>query len=114
MIVLAIITYALPQLTGRKLWKNKTGLLAFWLSNIGMIGMTGAFAVAGIAQVYLERKMGMDFMQVQKEIQVHFLGLVLAASLFGAGIILFIYNFIKFGLPSDEMIGNTTLTDNAV
>jgi hypothetical protein len=26
-----------------------------------MIGMTGAFAVAGIAQVYLERKSGMEF-----------------------------------------------------
>lgn len=113
MIVLAIITYAMPQLTGRKLWNNKTGLLAFWLSNIGMLGMTGAFAVAGIAQVYLERKLGMDFMQVQKEIQVHFLGLVLAATLFGSGVVLFIYNFIKFGLPSNEMIGNTTLTDNA-
>jgi nitric oxide reductase subunit B len=49
-----------------------TSLLAFWISNIGMLGMTGAFAVAGIAQVYLERKFGMDFMVVQREIEVHF------------------------------------------
>lgn len=104
MIVLAIISYALPLLTGRKLWNNMTSLLAFWISNIGMLGMTGAFAVAGIAQVYLERKLGMDFMVVQKEIEVHFIGLLLAATLFTIGIILYIYNFIKFGIPSDEVL----------
>ena len=50
--------------------------------------MTGAFAVAGMAQVYLERRMGMDFLAVQKEIEVHFFGLVLAAALFTLGIVL--------------------------
>ena len=104
MIVLAIISYALPLLTGRKLWNNMTSLLAFWISNIGMLGMTGAFAVAGIAQVYLERKLGMDFMVVQREIEVHFIGLLFAATLFTIGIILYIYNFIKFGIPSDEVL----------
>ncbi len=76
-------------------------MLAFWLSNIGMIGMTGAFAVAGVAQVYLERKLGMDFLLVQKEIEVHFLGLILAASLFTVGISLYIYSFIKHGIPKE-------------
>ncbi|GBF38506.1 nitric-oxide reductase subunit B [Leptospira johnsonii] len=105
MIVFAILTYAMPLLTGRKLWNNPTGLFAFWASNIGMLGMTGAFAVAGIAQVYLERKLGLDFLTVQKEIQVHFLGLVLAALVFTAGIIAFIINFIRFGTPTDEALG---------
>ncbi len=105
MIVLGFIAYAMPNLTGRKLWNNMTGHLSFWMSNIGMLGMTGAFAVAGIAQVYLERKVGMDFLAVQKEIEVHFLGLILAASLFTLGIILFIYNFVKYGLPNQESLG---------
>lgn len=109
MIVLAIITYSMPLMTGRKLWNNMPGLLAFWTSNIGMVGMTGAFAVAGIAQVYLERKLGLDFMVVQKEIEVHFFGLTLAATLFSVGITLFIYNFIKHGLPRDEMVGDQSL-----
>ncbi|MBM9502068.1 cbb3-type cytochrome c oxidase subunit I [Leptospira sp. 201903071] len=104
MIVLAIVTYAMPLLTGRKLWNNPMGLYAFWASNIGMLGMTGAFAVAGIAQVYLERKFGLDFLVVQKEIQVHFLGLTLAATLFTSGIIAFIVNFIRFGRPTDEAL----------
>lgn len=100
MIVLAIIAYAMPLMTGRKLWNTMPALLGFWLSNIGMLGMTGAFAVAGIAQVYLERKLGMDFLAVQKEVEVHFLGLVLAAAVFTLGIGFYIYTFIKFGIPT--------------
>jgi nitric oxide reductase subunit B len=104
MLVLAMISYALPLMTGRKIYNSMYGSLAFWLSNIGMVAMTGAFAVAGIAQVYLERKMGMDFLEVQREVEVHFLGLVLAASLFTVGIICFIIYFIKFGRPKDEAL----------
>ena len=104
MLVLAIIAYAMPMMTGRKLWNNLTGYMAFWTANIGMVGMTGALAVAGISQVYLERKLGLDFLVVQKEIQVHFVGMLLAASLFATGIILYIINFIRFGLPKDEAL----------
>ena len=78
-------------------------MFAFWTSNIGMVAMTVAFGVAGIAQVYLERKLGLDFLGVQKEIEVHFFGLILAASLFTLGIIAFIWNFIRFGLPVGEI-----------
>lgn len=104
MIVLAIISYSMPNLTGRKLYDSNTGLLAFWLSNIGMLGMTVAFGVAGVAQVYLERKVGIEFGEVQKEIQVHFLILVLCASMFTSGIICYIYEFVKYGRPNDEAL----------
>jgi len=67
-----------------------------------MIAMTIAFGVAGVSQVVLERKMGLDFLTVQNEISVHFFGLVLAAGLFTVGIIAFIVNFIRFGLPYRE------------
>ncbi len=99
MLVLAIISYAMPQLTGRKLYDKPAALLAFWASNIGMVAMTLAFAVAGVTQVYLERKVGLDFLAVQKEIEIHFVGLILAASLFTLGIACFIYNFVLYGLP---------------
>ena len=56
MIVLAIISYALPNLTGRKRYNSTIGNTAFWLSNIGILGMTVAFGVAGVVQVYMERK----------------------------------------------------------
>ena len=104
MIVLAIIRYAMPNMTGRKLYDSTIGHMAFWLSNIGMLGMTVAFGVAGVAQVYMERKMKMDFMDVQNEISIHFVVLLLCASLFATGITLYIIEFIKYGKPTDEAL----------
>ncbi|MEM7200363.1 MAG: cbb3-type cytochrome c oxidase subunit I [Planctomycetota bacterium] len=99
MLVLAIISYAMPQLTGRKLYDTGLSSFAFWVSNVGMVSMTLAFAVAGVAQVYLERKIGLDFLAVQEEIQVHFFGVVLAAGVFTAGIVAYIVTFIRYGKP---------------
>lgn len=105
MIVLAIISYALPNMTGRKLYDSSVGRAAFWLSNIGMLGMTVAFGVAGVAQVYLERKFKMDFMEVQAEISIHFVVLILCASMFATGIVMYIWDFYKHGKPTDEALG---------
>jgi len=104
MIVLAIISYSLPNMTGRKLYDSSRGRMAFWMANIGMIGMTIAFGVAGVAQVYLERKFKMDFMQVQNEISIHFVVLIICATLFTLGITLYILDFYKHGKPSDEAL----------
>lgn len=103
MLVLAIIAYAMPKLTGRQLQDSTMNYFSFWTSNIGMIAMTLAFGVAGVTQVYLERKMGMDFLSVQKEVEVHFIGLALAAALFTLGIGAYIWNFIRFGKPVGEL-----------
>lgn len=99
MIVLGIISYALPSLTGRRLYDTASATYAFWASNIGMIAMTLAFAVAGVTQVVLERRVGMEFLQVQSEIEMHFWGLIMAATLFASGIIAYIWNFIRYGMP---------------
>lgn len=102
MMVLAIISYALPNLTGRKRYDSLYGHMAFWLSNIGMLGMTVAFGVAGVAQVYMERKLKMEFMDVQNEISVHFIVLILCASLFATGIAMYIIEFVRYGRANDE------------
>ena len=99
MLIFAIISYTMPLLTGRKMYEHVSAAFAFWTSNIGMVAMTLAFAVAGVSQVMLERRAGMDFLTVQKEIEVHFWGLILAACLFTVGIIAFIWNFIRYGMP---------------
>lgn len=69
-----------------------------------MIAMTAAFAAAGVAQVYLERIAGYEFMTVATEIQPHFFVLILAATLFTVGIVLFIVNFYKFGIPTEQAL----------
>ena len=66
---------------------------AFWLMVGGMFGMTLAFAAAGIAQVYLERIIGLGFLETQRKIQVHFLMLIGTGLLFAAGTALYLWDF---------------------
>jgi nitric oxide reductase subunit B len=96
MIILAMITYALPSMThGRPERGSSVGYWAFWLQISGMFGMTLSFATAGIGQVYLERVLGLGYLDTQLKIQVHFLMLVATASLFAVGVGLFIYDFFR-------------------
>lgn len=97
MIVLAMITYALPHIApGRKEEGTKLGYWAFWLQLAGMFGMTLSFATAGIGQVYLERIMGLGYLDAQLKIQVHFLMLVATGTLFATGVALFILDFFRY------------------
>ncbi len=105
MIVFAIISYSLPNMTGRKFYDSARGRMAFWLANVGMLGMTVAFGVAGVAQVYMERiTKSMSFMETQKEIEVHFYVLIIMATIFITGITLYIIEFVKHGQPTDEAL----------
>ncbi len=106
MLVFAMISYAMPLMTGRKVYEQTSNIYAFWLAVIGMLGMTTAFAAAGVAQVYLERRVGLDFMVAQQEIEVHFLVLILCATLFTTGVLIFVYNFIKYGRPTEEAMAS--------
>lgn len=97
MIVLAMISYALPQLTrGRPEAGTAIGYWAFWLQLAGMLGMTLSFATAGVGQVYLERILGLGYLDTQLKLQVHFLMLVGTASLFTTGAGLYLYDFFCY------------------
>ncbi|MBI4694890.1 MAG: cbb3-type cytochrome c oxidase subunit I [Gammaproteobacteria bacterium] len=110
MLVLGMITYACPLMTGRNVSDTPMNVVAFWTANIGMVSMTLAFAVIGVSQVVLERRAGMDFLSVQHELEVHFIGLILAACLFTLGIIAFIWNFTRYGLPYREPAAHGVLS----
>ena len=106
MIVLAMITFALPAMApGHAERGSSIGYWSFWLQLGGMFGMTLSFATAGIGQVYLERILGMGYLDAQLKIQVHFLMLLATASLFTVGVGLFIFDFFRhapqFGLAAD-------------
>jgi nitric oxide reductase subunit B len=113
MLVLGIIAYAMPNLTGRKFYDHWMSGYAFWASNIGMVSMTLALAVAGISQVVLERRAGMDFLTVQKELHPHFFGMILAASLFTSGMLAYVWIFIRYGLPNMEQLGRSVYEGEA-
>jgi nitric oxide reductase subunit B len=95
MIVLGMITYAMPGLTGRREDSRETSahFWSFWLQIAGMFGMTMAFAAAGITQTYLERILGIGYLETQLKLQVHFLMLVATGALFVAGVALFLWDF---------------------
>src|SRR5690606_6805683 len=96
MIVMAMITYALPSMTRDSEEQGSgIGYWAFWLQVSGMFGMTLSFATAGIGQVYLERVLGIGYLDVQLKIQIHFVMLIACASLFAIGVGLFIYDFFR-------------------
>ncbi len=111
MVVLAVVTYAMPHLTrdGDEGRESTLGYWAFWLQAAGMLGMTMAFATAGIAQTYLERIMGLGYLETQLKIQVHFLMLIGAATVFSVGAACFIWDFFRqrpielFGGPGPEV-----------
>lgn len=106
MIVLAMITFTLPSMThDRREQGSAVGYWAFWLQLGGMFGMTLSFATAGIGQVYLERILGLGYLDTQLKIQVHFLMLIATSILFTAGVALFIWDFFrtrpKFAIVAD-------------
>jgi len=119
MIVLAMITYALPSLTNKRPEQGTTiGYWAFWLQLAGMFGMTLSFATAGIGQVYLERIMGMGYLDAQLKIQIHFVMLISTASIFSVGVGLFIYDFFsyrpRFEVDEHELTETGMRADRAV
>jgi nitric oxide reductase subunit B len=101
MIVLAMISYALPGLTGRSDAERQTrlGLLAFWLMVGGMFGMTMALAAAGITQTYLERILGLGYLETQRKIQVHYLMWLGTSTVFALGAAAYVWDFVRAGAP---------------
>jgi nitric oxide reductase subunit B len=97
MINLAIITFALPHFTGRAddARESTLGYWAFWLQTVGMFGMTLAYATAGIAQTYLERIMGLGYLDTQLKLQPHFLMLTATGVLFTSGVAAFLWDFFR-------------------
>jgi nitric oxide reductase subunit B len=104
MIVMAMITYAMPAISRHRPERGTAvGYFAFWLQMAGMFGMTLSFATAGIAQVYLERILGLGYLDTQLKIQVHFLMLIITAAVFAVGVALFIYDFFRHAPTFDEL-----------
>jgi nitric oxide reductase subunit B len=104
MIVLAMISYAMPAISRHRPERGTAvGYFAFWLQMAGMFGMTLSFATAGIAQVYLERILGLGYLDTQLKIQVHFVMLIITGAIFAVGVALFIYDFFRHAPTFDEL-----------
>lgn len=99
MIVFTVISYAMPILRGRPHGNSKAAqkveLSAFWMMNIGMLGLTLALSAAGIVQI-LDQRVGTEligFMESQESIS----GIYMLRAGFGvlvfAGLLTYFYSF---------------------
>lgn len=91
MVNLAVITYAMPHLRGMQPYNQTLNKWSFWITSTGVVLMTLALTVAGILQSYLQRVMGVSFMDVADDISIFFTLRALSGVLVVFGVMLFIY-----------------------
>ncbi len=62
---------AMPRIKGfaNGNYSQKSGHFAFWMTSLGVVGMSLAFGVAGVLQTYLERIQGQPYMVAQGPIR---------------------------------------------
>lgn len=63
--------------------------------NFSMIFMVMALLIAGIVQVYLQRVMGMDFLEVQNHLRIWFEVRLAAGCLFTVGCVLLLWDLFR-------------------
>ncbi len=103
MIVLTMISYAMPMLRGRTAANsNRSQVLemwSFWLMTVGMVFITLFLTAAGILQVYLQRFSDnpLPFMVVQDKVALFFWMRELAGLVFLIGLVLYVASFFVGG-----------------
>ena len=99
MIVLAIISYAMPLLRGRAAANsNKAQVVemwSFWLMTVSMVFITLFLTAAGVLQVWLQRYTDtpMGFMEVQDKLTIFYMMREIAGIVFLIGLGVYIYSF---------------------
>ncbi len=99
MIVLTIISYAMPMIRGRKAANsNKSQVLemwSFWLMTVSMVFITLFLTGAGVLQTYLQRvaENPEPFMVVQDKIALFYWMREIAGGVFLIGLVLYILSF---------------------
>ena len=98
MIVMSIISYAVPQMRGRVANSNKAQVVemwGFWLMTVSMVFITLFLTGAGILQVWMQRytDMPMPFMTVQDKIAIFYWLREVAGVTFMAGLVVYLWSF---------------------
>jgi len=102
MIVLAMISYAMPLLRGRAANSNQSQIIemwSFWLMTISMVFITLFLTAAGVLQVWLQRYTDapMGFMAVQDKLELFYMMREIAGIIFLIGLGVYIYSFFVGG-----------------
>jgi nitric oxide reductase subunit B len=99
LIVLTMISYAMPMLRGREAApSNRSQVLemwSFWLMTVSMVFITLFLTGAGILQVYLQRYSDepIPFMVAQDKVELFYVMREIAGVVFLIGLILYVASF---------------------
>ena len=112
MIVLTIISYAMPILRGKEAADPRAQVVemwSFWLMTVGMVFITLFLTAAGVLQVWLQRynENPEPFMVVQEKIEIFYWMREIAGVVFLIGLILYVISFFVKG-------GEREMASNAV
>lgn len=109
MVVLTIISYAMPIMRGRKANPMRAQVVemwSFWLMTVGMVFITLFLTGAGILQVYLQRLTDtpLPFMVVQDKLAVFYWMREAAGIVFLIGLIVYLISFFVKGKEDDKVL----------
>ncbi len=97
LIVLTIISYAMPIMRGREANSMKAQVIemwSFWLMSVSMVFITLFLTGAGILQVWLQRMgEGQTFMQVQDQLAIFYWLRLIAGCIFTIGLFVYVWSF---------------------
>ena len=102
MVVLTIISYAMPIMRGRAANSERAQVVemwSFWLMTVSMVFITLFLTGAGILQTWLQR-MGstpMPFMEVQEQVAIFYWLREIAGVIFLIGLVLYVISFFIKG-----------------
>lgn len=111
MVVLAIISYAMPILRGRvanSQSAQNVEMWSFWLMTLGMAVMVVALSGAGILQIWLQRMPttgAMSFMETQDQLRFFYWVRMAGGVSFLIGLITYLSSFFIGGAPAQERTG---------
>jgi nitric oxide reductase subunit B len=102
MIVLTIISYAMPQMRGQQAASERqqvTEMWSFWLMTVAMVFMVLFLTAAGVLQVYLQRYSAdpLPFMVTQDKIALFYWMREIAGVVFLIGLIVYITSYFVGG-----------------
>jgi nitric oxide reductase subunit B len=105
MVVIAIISYAMPILRGREANSNRSQVVemwSFWLMTVSMVFITLFLTAAGILQIWLQRvsETPQPFMMVQDQVTLFYWMRLWAGVIFGVGLVTYVASFFVKGAPA--------------
>jgi nitric oxide reductase subunit B len=103
MLNLTFFYFAIPRLKGLPgfRFREAAGQWGFWLMTLGVMGMSLAFAVAGVLQTYLERVEGQPYMMAEQPIRLWMFIAFVHGLMVVAGVIVTVKHLLTLKAPAE-------------